>query len=402
MVKKKEKKVVENKKEELFNSFLYLMADFQTRNPILTLFIIIAITLIFIGGLSGVKTVASLEKMMPLSTPEVKYFNLLRDEFAGKDSLAVTISLDKNSQLENPKMTIFDYETLKYIYDLENEIKKNSKITYTISISDYLVMYNYLNFGEEEFPSKENYYLIISNDQFQPIINNFINYNLDTTMIVATTDVGTIDEQMLSLANKLSSQIESFGHPKGIKVTLTGSPILQQTLGNLINKDKVVTFTLAAIFIFLALLFTFKSFIQSITPLLIVVIAAIWLYGTMGYFNIPISTLAGGVASMVMGIGIAYSIHILNRYKLERAEGKLISQATDLAVVNTGFAVIATSATTLVAFFAFVFGQMPEMGRFGILMVIGIFYTMILSLFGLPAILILEEKIRIKLAEGRK
>ena len=379
----------------VFEKFLYFISDFQTKNPVATIFLIFALTLVFIGGLSGVKTVASLEKMMPTSTEEVMYFNLLRDEFYGKDSLAIVIDINKNSVIEGHN-DISDYEIIKYVYKLQQEIEKNQKITSTTSLANYLIFYNYQLTGIKEFPDDATYYQILNSKQFEEPKSFFVNYAKTTTMIVATTDVGTIDEQMNSLANRLQEQLNNFGHLEGVKLEVTGSPILQQTLGVLINKDKVVTFTIAAIFIFLALLITFRNFFSALTPLLTVVIAAIWLYGTMGYFNIPISTLAGGVASMVMGIGIAYSIHILNRYKAERREGKLIREAVDLAVVKTGMAVIATSATTLVAFFAFYFGQMPEMGRFGILMVIGIFYTMVLSIFGLPALLVLEEKIRLK------
>jgi hypothetical protein len=378
------------------DTLLYKVADFQTKNPLGTILIILAITMIFVGGLPYVKTVASLEKMMPTTTPEVKYFNLLRDQFGGKDSLAVVFQIDPNSYVTDKYNSILDYDVMKSVWEFEQELKKNEKITSTVSLPDYLVYYNYMITGKRDFPDNVTYQMIISNPNFKEALDNFVNYAQDTTMIVATTDVGTIDEQMSALADRINDQIKNFGHLPGIKVTITGSPILQQTLGMLINKDKVVTFTIAAIFIFLALLFTFRSFISSFTPLAIVVVAAIWLYGTMGYFNIPISTLAGGVASMVMGIGIAYSIHILNRYKAERRAGKLIREAVDLAVVKTGFAVIATSATTLVAFFAFVFGQMPEMGRFGMLMVIGITYTMILSIFGLPAVLVFEEKMRLK------
>lgn len=384
--------------KNLFEKFLYKIADFQTRNPISTILIILAITLIFIGGLSSVKTVASLEKMMPMSTEEVKYFNLLRDEFGGKDSLAVVVEIDKES-IVNGIYDISDYQIQKYIYELQKEIEKNSKITSTTSLSNYLVFYNYKIYGDMSFPTQERYELILNNPIFEEAKNNFINYAKTTTMIVATTDVGTIDEQMSSLANNLKLQLNYFGHPAGIKISITGSPILQQNLGELINKDKVVTFSIAAVLILIAVIFIFRSFTASITLLIMVVIAAIWLYGTMGYFNIPISTLAGGVASMVMGLGIDFSIHILHRYKEERKHGKHIRYAVDGAVVKTGMAVLATSATTLVAFIAFVFGAMPEMGRFGVLMFIGITYSMILSLFGLPAVLVLEEKMRLGIKE---
>lgn len=388
-------------KYNLFERFLYKVSDFQVLNPIATLLIILSITLIFMGGLSSVKTVASLEKMMPETTPEVMYFNLLRDEFSGKDSLAVVIEINSES-IVSGLVDITDYQVMKYIYELGLEVEKNSKITSTESLADYLILMNNRFFQDNSFPSEERYLFFLQQDDFQKILNEFVNFGKTHTMIIATTDVGTLDEQMSSLADTLVLQIDQFGHLPGLKTTVTGSPILQQKLGELINTDKVVTFSIAGIFIFLALLFVFRSFMSAFTPLLMVVISAIWLYGTMGYFSIPISTLAGGVASMVMGIGIAYSIHILNRYKAERRCGLSIRKSVDLAVVKTGIAVIATSATTLVAFFAFYFGQMPEMGRFGMLMVIGIFYTMVLSIFCLPALLVLEEKLHLNIGGSEK
>lgn len=381
-------------KKNPLEKFLYMLADFQTKNPVSTLFIIFAITIIFIGGISSVKTVASLEKMMPTTTDEVVYFNLLRDEFGGRDSLAVVIEVDSESIVDGI-YDISDYEVILFIAKLQTEIDKNSKITSTTSLVNYLKFFNYKLYGNNSFPDEVRYYEILNNEMFEEAKDNFINYGRTTTMIVATTDVGTIDEQMSGLANKLNNQIENLGHLPGLKVSVTGAPVLQQKLGELINQDKFVTFAIAAVLILIAVVFIFRSFVSALTLLSMVIIAAIWLYGTMGYFNIPISTLAGGVASMVMGLGIDFGIHILHRYKSERAKGKYIREAVDLAVVKTGMAVLATSATTLVAFIAFVFGTMPEMGRFGILMFIGIVYSMTLSIFGLPAVLVLEEKIRL-------
>ena len=113
----------------------------------------------------------------------------------------------------------------------------------------------------------------------------------------------------------------------------------------------------------------------------------------MGYNDLPISTLAGGVAAMVIGIGIDYAIHIMNKFKFERKKGLPIEEAVESALLNTGTALTATSLTTMAAFLAFIIGQMPEMARFGILMFIGVSYAFVFSIFGLPAFLILEEKI---------
>jgi predicted RND superfamily exporter protein len=153
----------------------------------------------------------------------------------------------------------------------------------------------------------------------------------------------------------------------------------------------------------------FRSFSSALVPIIVVTFSVTWLYGTMGYVDLPISTLAGGVAAMVIGIGIDFAIHIMNKYKYERKKGKQIAEAVSLAVVETGTALTATSFTTMAAFLAFLVGVMPEMGRFGILMAIGIAYSLIFSLFGLPALLILEDRLSQKLrsrtrtsARGRK
>ena len=136
----------------------------------------------------------------------------------------------------------------------------------------------------------------------------------------------------------------------------------------------------------------FGTFTSAIVPILVVTVSVNWLYGTMGYTGLPISTLAGGVAAMVVGIGIDFAIHIMNKFKYERKKGYDLKKSIELAVVETGTALTATSATTIAAFLAFLSGAMPEMGRFGILMAIGIIYSLIFSLAGLPALLVLEEK----------
>ena len=71
----------------------------------------------------------------------------------------------------------------------------------------------------------------------------------------------------------------------------------------------------------------------------------------------------------------------------------MLHEAIEEAVMSTGAALIATALTTLAAFFAFLFGKMPEMGRFGTLMIIGISYALFFTIIGLPALLVIEERL---------
>jgi predicted RND superfamily exporter protein len=95
---------------------------------------------------------------------------------------------------------------------------------------------------------------------------------------------------------------------------------------------------------------------------------------------------------MVVGIGIDYAIHLMNKYRFERDNGHDKTTAMEVALTETGSALTTTALTTISAFLAFLVGVMPEMGRFGILMAIGIAYSLFYTLFGLPAFLIIEER----------
>jgi len=137
---------------------------------------------------------------------------------------------------------------------------------------------------------------------------------------------------------------------------------------------------------------TFQRIAQlGFCTLFVVGLSIVWLYGTMGYLGLPLSTLAGSVAALVIGIGIDYSIHILNTYRFHRRD-KTISESLSEAVGETGVAILATSITTISAFMAFLVGKMPEMHRFGIIMSIGIGYALLFSFLLLPSVFVLEER----------
>jgi len=257
-------------------------------------------------------------------------------------------------------------------------------------MSDVIITLN-----NNKVPSDEEYELLISQPEVRKKLSNFVNQDFTNTIMIATTDVSADDSRMNLLTKKILKDIDSAGKPAGVKISLTGTPLIQQKLGEMIAKDRKSTQWISTLFVFIITMLVFRSVTSAIVPLTVVTISVNWLYGTMGYVNLPISTLAGGVAAMVIGIGIDYAIHLMNKFKYERKKHKdvTIKEAIELAVVDTGTALTATALTTISAFLAFLIGKMPEMGRFGILMVIGVSYSLFFTVFGLPALLVIEEKI---------
>jgi hypothetical protein len=368
-------------------NYLKKLAHIQVEHPYLSLTFILLLSIIIFGGISQVKTVASLEQMMPKDIEEIKAFNTLRDNGLGQDMLAIIISRDRNSVFSNGVTDILDYSVYQYSNDLRKDLEQEPDILKSYSFVDIFDMYYSSLLDKNQFDS------LSKNPQLTDQLKYYVNSNRELTVIILRTDVSADDSRMNLLASKIKTILSQNPPPKGLKVELTGTPIIQQKLGELIDKDRENTKWISLGIVFLVTVFVFRSVLSAIIPIIVVFISVNWLYGTMGYFSLPISTLAGGVAAMVVGIGIDFAIHIMNKFKLERKKGESIAQATECSIVQTGTALIATSITTIFAFLTFMVGVMPEMGRFGLLMAIGITYSLVFSLFGLPAILIIEENI---------
>ena len=372
----------------LYKKTLRKTAHFQTHHPYFTILALAVLTILISTGIPNVKTVASLEKMMPEDMEEIKYFNVLRDNFLGKDMIGIVIDVDMESQNEKGIFDIRDKRVLEYIENLKEQIGQEDDVIETFAVTNIL-----RDINNNELPDEETFNSLLKDKKTAALISNYINDDFSTTYIIANTDVGTDDLRLNNLAEAIYDDINDAGRPAGIKVRVTGIPIIQQELSRMIKHDRTSTMWISALLVFIIILLLYRNFFSSLLPVIVVVTSVTWLYGTMGYFNLGISTLAGGVAAIVIGIGIDYAIHLMNRYKYERKHGKKIIEATEEAVGSAGTALIATALTTLAAFFAFLFGKMPEMGRFGTLMIIGIAYALFFTIIGLPALLVIEEKL---------
>lgn len=395
-----------------YRDFLKKLGHFQVEHPYFTVIFITFLTIAIYGGVSQVRTVASLEQMMPSQIEEIKAFNVLRDNYMGQDMIALIFQIDRNSPNEQGVFDVRDKRVYDYVNQVENIIREESDIITTYSYASLLNGFYEKGSGAGAKIQEKSIYetsiihqredVQLDDMQFNRLMSNpivkeelsrYINDDHSVTMLLATTDVSADDPRMNLLSSKIKDYVESTGHPPGIEVRFTGTPIIQQKLGELIALDRANTQRISTLFVFVITMLVFGTFTSALLPIFIVTASVDWLYGIMGYTGLPISTLAGGVAAMVIGIGIDYSIHLMNKFKNTRKEGYSIKESVEIAITNTGTALTGAAVATILAFLAFLLGSMPEMNRFGLLMAIGVSAAFIFSLIGLPAMLILEEKL---------
>ena len=110
----------------------------------------------------------------------------------------------------------------------------------------------------------------------------------------------------------------------------------------------------------------------------------------MGHLNI----LTIVFTTILIGLGIDFGIHVLERYKEERMSGGDILHALQKTVQGTGRGNFAGAVTTAMAFGGMIFTDFIGIVELGKISGGGILFCMISMILVLPALISLEEKIR--------
>jgi uncharacterized protein len=149
----------------------------------------------------------------------------------------------------------------------------------------------------------------------------------------------------------------------------------------------------AAIIAFLVLLH-FRRLSSVLLAFVPVVMGSCWMLGLMGFFGIPFNPVNMMALTLVIGIGVANGIHILNRFAEE-------PHATLLAK-STGKAVLVSAFTSMAGFGSLMAAQHQGIASLGKVMAIGTGMCMLASLTLLPALLHLLTQRGWKMTPSKK
>ncbi len=154
--------------------------------------------------------------------------------------------------------------------------------------------------------------------------------------------------------------------------------------------------TLVAVFAFLmaAYRLVHGSALLGAITLTPIVLTVAWILGTMHLLDIPFNVVTGTITSLTIGLGVAYNIHISERYRLELNRGHDAVEAMRRAVTGTGGALLGSAATTVGGFGVLVFAILPPLQQFGIITGLTIIYAFLGSVLVLPTLLMLWTRYR--------
>ncbi len=225
--------------------------------------------------------------------------------------------------------------------------------------------------------------------------NNQIVYLRNEIMVDARTSADSnkvVDDFELMLGTT-----DEAGKPRGV---LANHAIIHLT-GDLVQLDHVLTAlntsqlnsTAFSLFASLVVLFLLtRKIVPTLIVLLPVVIATLWVVGSMIILGLKWNVLTVMVTALSIGIGIDYTIHMWRRYERNKAEGMERREALEDSIATTGVALIISSATTALGFIVLMLSRMPLIQDFGLITALTVISSLVLCLVVLPVLLSLSEK----------
>lgn len=182
----------------------------------------------------------------------------------------------------------------------------------------------------------------------------------------------------------------------GLEATATGQPVVFSVIEDELFETVIqsLSVTLGAVAVLLTLVYrrTVGSATLGIVTLAPIVCSVAWILGTMALLGVPFNAITGTITSLTVGLGVAYNIHMTERYLLERRHDNDAGEALRRSVRGTGGALLGSAATTVGGFGVLVFAILPPLQQFGLITGLTIVYAFAGSVFVLPSLLVLWER----------
>lgn len=174
-------------------------------------------------------------------------------------------------------------------------------------------------------------------------------------------------------------------------IYVTGDLVALQNVLDGLNSSQLSSTAISFIVSFIVLLLLTRRAVPALVVLTPVVLATLWVVGSMVILSLKWNVLTVMVTALSLGIGIDYSIHMWRRFEAERSRRDDVWEALEETISTTGVALVLSAGTTVLGFLVLLFSPMPVVQQFGLVTALTVTFSLILSIIVLPVLLMMAE-----------
>ena len=354
--------------------------------------ILLIVALAFGGFLSltpRLRVESNMTRYFRPDSPVIKGSDFVDERFGGSVQLSIVVDTGKRDGIKDPKV-------LSFMDALQQHLKENRLVGSVSSIVDLIKETNYTLHGDDDA-----YYTIPPTKR--AVAQVLLMYELGGGEVLKSMATRTFSKAQItamarststSTMEKLLADIEGFiaAHaPAGVRVYTTGGmPVYIEISHQLIRSQLVSIFTsFAAVgFIVAVLMGSLVAGLLSLVPLVVSVVGN---FGTMVLAGANLDMATVMIASIVVGIGVDYAVHVITRYRRERSRGRAHAEALGVTYGTAGRAVVYNALTLALGFSVLLLSSFGAMATLGWLVALTMITSGLGALLVIPAILELTQ-----------
>ncbi len=368
-------------KNDLISRALTGISSVVIRRPGRVLLVSLVLTLLIGTGMVFLKIDTNQENFFPNKHPVRKASEIINSKFGGSQTISVMISGD----IKNPVL-------MQKIDDLTQHLKGAEGVGGVFSISDVVremskALYEPTEKGYDMIPSTsaaiaqmfELYNMSGNPDDFKQLMN-FENTKAHLLVRLSKPDN--------KIVRDLRDDIKSFTADFPAAVTTGGYAIIMIDFAQKIINGQVSSLAFALIIVLILLAIIFRSVKGGLTGLIPLAASIIIQFGVMGITGVAIDAATALLSSIMIGVGVDFTIQFLWRYKSELRKGATHHEAVTTTYRTTGRSIVINGLSVMAGFSATILSGFLSIRFFGYLTLLAIGSCLIYAIIVMPAFML--------------
>ena len=359
---------------------IYSISKFIVKRPKIVFILFTFFTLLVGSQALNVYMISDLSIYLPSGEPVINLLNRIQEYWPVGSSIIIFVEASD----------VTDYNVLKEMLEVEDQVNKykrdNGNVDGVISTSSIASLIRNLNSkqwpygrGENKLPKDrrliDKYIAQIGESRWSFITSD----KKDAAIIIQLSKNADYDKILQETKNAIKG--------KTVKMTLTGPLPISKSTEKRSERNMKIIFPVAIALVTLVIFIfhrTFKSVIIAFIPPAYSIIIT---FGILGIVWPGLTPFSIAIGALLLGLGVDYSIHLMNRYAEEKVES-LVTRV-EKTLRSTGKAVLLSTVTTMIGFGSLMISSMSPIIAFGFACVIGILFCFISSCILVPVLVIL-------------
>ncbi|MBN2718140.1 MAG: RND family transporter [Deltaproteobacteria bacterium] len=314
--------------------------------------------------------------------PVWKATNMLNSHFGGWAGISIVAEGD----VKDPKV-------MKEIDALEKHLKKHELVGTTSSIAAVVRGINRVmnddKASENRIPDDRaliaQYFLLYSLSGDIEDFDKMVDFNYRHAQIMAQVkDSGT------AAATDVVHYTRKYmdAHPGSPFKIIGGLLDVITNMVEYIVNGQVKSLFLSILLCGILVALLMRSVVAGLIAMIPLGISVSILFGLMGFLGIELNLITAMLSSIMIGVGIDYTIHFLWRYREERKRSPMPIEAVKATLRSAGRGILFNGFSVVVGFIVLLLSQFFPVQFFGLLVVVSIVSCLVGALVILPAVVI--------------